>query len=241
MRIFSNPKEAYDEVGRDLWEMGIRVHTQTMQDKNIANDKDYETVELRAYCYQISPGYEMNHVEKMVKETTGQVNYCLAEFTDRVDPNFVNPGKSWKVKDIYGNSMEEVWKEFIHDGKFAYTYSERYKPQLNKLIEELRKNPESRQCILTMYDYHLDQNNWGGGNRIPCSLIYQFMIREKALDCIYIMRSCDYLTHFPHDMYLTIRLMFYIADAVDVDYGYFTHFMGSLHAYEKDIKKLKIF
>lgn len=234
MRIFNDPIEMYDEVGRDLWEMGIKVHPQTMQDKYVANDQDYETIELRAYAYQINVQFGMKQVEEMVKHANGNLNYCLAEFTDRVDPEFKNPGKSWKY-------MKNIWEEFIHNGKFAYTYNERYEPQLDKIIEQLEINPESRQAIITVYDHHDDKINIGGNARIPCSLSYQFLIREKKLDIIYIMRSCDYLLHFPHDVYLTIRLQNYMCDALDLEPGFFTHFMGSFHAYHKDIKSRGIF
>jgi thymidylate synthase len=232
MRIFKNPIEAYDEVGRDLWEMGIRVHTQTMQDKNIADDKDFETVELRAYGYQLSSGFTLEQAEDMLRHTNSNYKWALSDFTERVDPNFVNPGKAYKMRD--------VWEEFLHDGKFAYTYNERFKTQLNILISELLQKPETRQGILQMYDYKIDMERWGS-TRVPCSLMYQVMVREGKLDMIYTMRSCDYLEHFPYDMYLTIRLQGFIADAIGVDRGFFTHNMGSFHAYNKDIKARGIF
>jgi thymidylate synthase len=234
MRIYSSFKEMYGEVGRDLWEMGIRVHPQTMQDKVVKDDKNYETVELRAYCYQVSPPINIMEAATMVSEVGGNLKYCNQEFLDRINPEYENPGESWKL-------MDDVWNEFMHDGKFAYTYNERYQPQIYKLIEELKKNPETRQGVLTMYDYHLDQDSRGGKNRVPCSLMYQFMIRENALDCIYFMRSCDYLLHFPHDVYITALLQNHIATELELEAGYFTHFMSSLHAYEKDIRKKGIF
>lgn len=236
MRIFQNPIEAYDECGRDLWEMGIRVHTQTMQDKFIGHDENFSTIEIRSFCYQISPGFTIKEAEDMLIHAGANPKWALADFTERVDPKFVNPGEAWKIR-------QNVWEEFLHNGKFAYTYNERFRAlnQLDLLIQELEKNPETRQGILQMYDFHIDQYRRGGGGRVPCSLMYQFMKREGKLDCIYFMRSCDYLEHFPYDMYLTIRLQNYICDAIDCERGFFTHFIGSFHAYQKDIKERKIF
>jgi len=234
MRIYSDPIQMYDEVGRDLWEMGIKVHTKTMQDKDISNDKDYETLELRSYCYQIDTKFNFQRVEDMVVHANANLNYCLAEFTDRIDPNFINPGKSYKY-------MNHIWDEFLHNGKFAYTYNERYFRQMDLMIKALENDPNSRHGIITVYDHHDDQKNIGGKERIPCSLDYQFKIRENKLDVDYHMRSCDYLLHFPHDVYLTMRLQWYISDILNVEPGYFTHFIGSLHAYHKDIKAKGIF
>src|SRR4030042_5857902 len=200
MRIYSDPIEMYDEVGRDLWEMGIKVHPKTMQDKLIEDDLDYETLELRSYVYQINIKFNFIKVEEMVRHANGNVNYCLSEFTERICLGKINPGISYKY-------MNHIWDEYLHNGKFSYTYNERYSDQLELLVKTLKNDQNTRQAIMTVYDHHDDQNYAGGKQRIPCSLYYQFLIRENKLDCIYTMRSCDYLLHFPHDVYLTKKLM----------------------------------
>ena len=53
MRIFNDFNEALSEIKRDLAEMGIDVHTKTMQNKNIENDDNYSTKELQFYSYRI--------------------------------------------------------------------------------------------------------------------------------------------------------------------------------------------
>ena len=50
----------------------------------------------------------------------------------------------------------------------------------------------------------------------------------------YLMRSCDYATHFQNDVYLAVRLLDYVAHAVGLEAGNFTHFIGSFHIYRKD-------
>ena len=53
MRIYMDWYEAYEEVKRDLAEMGILVRPKTMQDKNIEGKEEYETMELQNYCYTL--------------------------------------------------------------------------------------------------------------------------------------------------------------------------------------------
>lgn len=67
-----------------------------------------------------------------------------------------------------------------------------------------------------------------------CSMHYQFLLRNKKLHGIYVMRSNDLLTHYVVDIWLACKIQMYIAEQVGVDVGSFTYFGGSLHAYFKD-------
>jgi thymidylate synthase len=98
---------------------------------------------------------------------------------------------------------------------------------------------------MTVYDRHQDIKNMGGIARIPCSMYYQFLRRnrnnQEVLDCIYTMRSCDIYTHFLYDIWLTMRLQEYVANSLGIEPGNFTHFIGSLHAYKRDYEKKGVF
>lgn len=232
MRIFNDAYEMIREVERDLWEMGINVHTSTMQDKFIGDDPDYATKEIQAYAYTLTK-LDLPSLRKMVEYMKGNLEWAEAEAVDRVAVEYINPGTTHKLL--------PVWAEFLRDGQFAYTYNERFREQLPQLIRELRLRPNTRQAILTIYDRHQDLGNWGGKDRVPCSLCYQFYIRGGRLNLIYTMRSCDFLTHFCHDVYLAARLLEYVAHQVGVPSGSLVHFIGSLHAYHKDMKDRGIF
>lgn len=231
MRIYSNMKEAVVETHRELFEMGTRVKVQSMQNKK----GELETMELVGYGFSIT---SQSNRDKDFVALGGNFAYAEQEFLERISHRQVNPGKAWEIR-------QETWQKFLVDGKMDYTYNERYRPQLELLIEELRKRPGTRQAIMTVYDQHQDINNWGGKARIPCSLSYQFLRRtvrdREVLNVIYTMRSCDALTHFIYDIYLTMKLQEYVANAVGIDPGTFTHFIGSLHAYAKDMEAKGIF
>jgi hypothetical protein len=70
-----------------------------------------------------------------------------------------------------------------------------------------------------------------------CSMHYQFLIRNKKLHGIYVMRSNDLLTHYVVDIWLACKIQMYIADQLGIAVGSFTYFGGSLHAYAKDFPK----
>lgn len=234
MRIFINMLEMVREAERDLFEMGIRVHPATMQDKQVKNDAGFETKELQAYGFQVTNVEDLADIDAMLDYMKVPKEYVEAEFQDRVNPEYQNPGNAYKTR-------LDVWTPFLRDGQFAYTYNERWRDQLPRVIRELQVRPETRQAILTMYDRHEDMANWGGKDRVPCSLHWQFLIREGALHVIYVMRSCDLLTHFPIDIALSARLLRHVASVLGINCGTLTYFTGSLHAYQKDLAARGIF
>lgn len=223
MRIYQNFPEAINEIKRDLAEMGILVHPQTMQDKYVADNPDYATKELQNYIYTV--------INPMASVETLQVSrpWVDQEFAERIALEPVNPGTAYKSRD-------EVWQEFIHEGKFSYTYSERLYHQLNAIIKELKRHPNSRQLYLGIWEATKDVPYIGGSGRVPCSLGYLFQLRDNRLNITYFMRSCDMITHMSNDIYLACKLMKYVADSAGVNPGNFTHFIGSLHAYAKDME-----
>lgn len=235
MRIYSNLSEAVKETERELVEMGTINKPETMQDKDVKGNAAYETKELLGYSYAITNQRERDTDFVVLG---GDLQYANQEIMDRVDPSWLNPGQSYLCR-------EEVWKEFLHKGRFAYTYNERIREQLDWIIEELKANPSTRQAVLTIYDRHQDMANMGGKSRIPCSMYYQFLRRKRngkeVLDVIYTMRSCDFYTHYLYDVWLTMKFQCYIAGCLGIEPGHFTHFIGSLHAYRKDYEKKGVF
>lgn len=227
MRIYVDWPECYEEVKRDLAEMGILVKPKTMQDKIIENNEAYETMELQNYSYSL-----LNAKSDTI---IGVVQpWADAEFEERVNPiGNINPGEAWKLR-------ENVWTEYLHDGKMAYTYNERimFNDQLNKIIKRLKKDQDSRQLWLSIWNPAIDPDKLGGISRVPCSLGYNFQFRDGKLNMHYVMRSCDFNTHFINDVYLAIKLLEYVAKECGMEVGSFTHTMFSLHVYRKDISNV---
>lgn len=227
MRIFLDFKQAFNEIRRDLAEMGIDVHTKTMQDKNIEGNPEYATKELQFYSYRVL-------LPKLSDIDTPTKDWAIAEWEERkagIEGNPVNPGEAYKLRD-------NVWNEFLHDGKFAYSYSEQFAQdnQVQNVIEALKKDTMSRQANIAMWD--TEDSKWLGSakKRVPCSLNWLFQYRDNKLNMEYNMRSCDFATHFKNDVYEAFSLQCYVAEKVGVPVGDFIHHIASFHVYKKDIK-----
>lgn len=224
MRIYINVDEAFEEIKRDLKEMGTLVYPQTMQNKNIEGNQDYATRELQNYSYQL-----LNPWSSLVPGVSQP--WADKEFMERMNSSKLNPGTAWLER-------KEIWQEFINDkGEFDYTYSERLflSNQLENIIDRIKKDPESRQLWLSIWSPQLDNPNIGGIARVPCSLGYNFQVRNGWLEMHYIMRSCDFATHFKNDVYLAIRLLEEVSHRTGYPIYSFTHTMFSLHIYNKDV------
>lgn len=236
MRIYQDPFEMYSEEKRNLHEMGIVVRPKTMQDKTVAGDPAYETLEVSPAVFSILDGSER---DVWLQERGGNLNWAYREFAERVAGFFAgygtNPGDAWRYR-------ANVWQEYLHDGRFAYTYSERLAPQLSRVVDRLRDDPDTRQAVMPVYSA-ADVDYLGGVRRVPCSMHYQFLIREDALEAIYVMRSSDFATHFIYDIWMALELQTWMAQRVTegraegVFPGKLTFFSGSLHLYRRDAEE----
>lgn len=228
MRIYFNAIDAYEELGRELNEMGIEYQTDTVQDKYVGDNPDFLTKELMGYSYCIQ---NYDDLEDLIDASDIGAVWVHAETDDRLSLHLdnKNPGYAWQFRD-------DFWKEYMREDCFSYTYPERWHPQIPRIIHELKVRPNTRQAILSMYESTKDMMNWGGRDRVPCSMTYQFLIRDNKLHVIYNQRSCDYDLFYAADVYFTIKLMEFIAKEIDREPGYFYHNIGSLHTFKANVK-----
>lgn len=254
MRIYDNCHELMSETGRNIWEMGSIVKPKSYQNKNIEDNDDYITKELicEQYCLLKMPD------ERFLFAFDNDAKpWAKAELVERLNSEItpINPGTAWELR-------KDVWEQFLvkkHSSKygsllmrtqFDYSYNERlwrypFKGggYLNRVVKELKRNPDTRQAVVLIHEPE-DSLNLGGIARIPCSMYYDFLIRkngrnEDQLNICYHQRSADFVTHFGNDIWLAWKLMEWVAKQVGVKPGYLYHTIDSLHSYKKDWEKLK--
>lgn len=226
MRIYKSLKECASETKRELAELGTEVQLETMQDKVIKGDPDYFTNELLGYSFMVTNTDDLIELP-LAFEKVHEIEWAEEEFKERISPELINPGEAYKIR--------EVWEEFMHDGKFSYTYNERMRYQIDNVIECLKTTPHSRNALIVLWE-PIDNTRIGGKARVPCSIYYQFLIRNGKLNLIYNIRSNDLMQHWCWDVYLAIKLQEYIADKIGREKGWFMQQIGSLHSYQKDLK-----
>lgn len=230
MRIYSNSFELMSEMGRELNSYGQIVKPKTYQNKVIEGNEDFITKELicQQYCLTSLGDPVWLFVFSHSKE------WADAEFKERIDiSDIINPGKAWELR-------KDLWEQFLVNGKFDYTYNERM-VILPYTIQLLKSDSDTRKAVLPIFNGNGEDDTlyYHGNKRIPCSMYYDFLIRqngkgEKVLHICYHQRSSDFAQHFGNDIYLAWRLMEYVAQEVGVKPGYLYHTIDSLHIYKKD-------
>jgi len=220
VRFFQTFGEALNEIKRELKEFGILVHTKSVQNKDISQDESFTCYELQDYIYRVtSPDY--TQIPLRCPE------WAEREFIERISGFALNPGEAWKYR-------REYWEQFLNDqGKFDYAYPERMTKNLENVIDALRKDPSTRRAYLSILGNDDPPNEFGV--RYPCSIGYHFLYRQGQLNIKYHLRSSDFFEHFNYDIFLAERLKHYVAEKVGMKPGFFTHEIGSLHCFTKDV------
>jgi len=110
---------------------------------------------------------------------------------------------------------------------------------LSTLVDVLSFEPLSRQAVIPLY-FPEDLMVEG---RKPCTLLYQFIMRDDRLSIYYPLRSCDFIRHWADDCYLAVRLLLWIIDECrknnnavwnKVKPGFYNMHMTSLHMFAND-------
>ena len=101
--------------------------------------------------------------------------------------------------------------------------------QKDYVIEQLKKDRETRQAALTIW-----KPNPAPSKDIPCTLAMQFLIRENFIYTNVSMRSSDAWMGLPYDMYSFTMITCHIKAKIDhrILLGSCTINMGSSHLYQ---------
>jgi thymidylate synthase len=117
----------------------------------------------------------------------------------------------------------------VQRGNWDYTYHQRMEKQIPWLIDELKRNPDTRRAVLVIRAED-DQ----GSTSPACLQILQYLIRDGKLHCKAVFRSNDLTKATFMNAFALIMLQKRIAEAVGVPIGSYTHRAHSLHVYERD-------
>lgn len=144
------------------------------------------------------------------------------------------------------------FKEYSDDGRTVWgAYGWRWRrffgyDQLNEIVEELRKNPTSRRCVLSMwnaaeevgcYDNIFETDNdleiaFRGGKDVPCNTHAYFDCRGGVLNMTVCNRSNDAIwgAYGANAVHFSI-LQEYLASRIGVPMGVYRQVSNNFHAY----------
>ena len=132
----------------------------------------------------------------------------------------------------------KIWKQmFVGDTTEVnsnYGYFWNYNNQLDRAIEELKTNPNSRRAIVVHYDINeLDRYQYD----TPCNDVLNFYVQNGKLELTVFARSIDLWFGFCNDQYCFSKLMELVANRLDLPVGKMHWFITNLHIYERHFNK----
>jgi thymidylate synthase len=139
-----------------------------------------------------------------------------------------------KIRDFIGNVEVQHgaygyrWRKFFDmDGGAEDDYAD----QILKIIRMLKKNPDERRAVLTMWSPLADLERPDLAD-VPCNLICTFKIRGGALDMIVFCRSNDIVfgAYSANQVHFSF-LLEYMASMIGVPVGRYFQISDSWHAY----------
>ena len=123
----------------------------------------------------------------------------------------------------------------VEKGNWVYTYHQRMSDQFDFIVNELKRNPDSRRAVIVVRDKEVDM----GSSDPACLQHIQYFIREGKLHCKVLFRSNDAVKATFMNAFALIMLQKRFADQLGVEMGTYTHRANSFHCYERDFDLLK--
>lgn len=107
--------------------------------------------------------------------------------------------------------------------------------QIDWLINEIRRNPDSRRLIVSA---------WNPGEietmkLPPCHVLFQFYVHEGVLSCQLYQRSADLFLGVPFNIASYALLTRMVAQVCGLKAGDFVHTFGDLHIYSNHMEQVK--
>jgi thymidylate synthase len=131
-----------------------------------------------------------------------------------------------------------IWDEWADaDGELGPVYGKQWRrwetadgrviDQMARVVEEIRKNPDSRRLVVSA---------WNPGDipemaLAPCHCLFQFNVAEGRLSCQLYQRSADIFLGLPFNIASYALLTHMVAQVSDLSPGDFVVTLGDAHLY----------
>jgi thymidylate synthase len=103
----------------------------------------------------------------------------------------------------------------------------RHIDQVSQVIEQIRKNPDSRRLIVSAWNV-ADLPKMA---LLPCHAFFQFYVAEGRLSCQLYQRSADLFLGVPFNIASYALLTLMVAQVCGLKAGDFVHTFGDTHLY----------
>jgi thymidylate synthase len=111
----------------------------------------------------------------------------------------------------------------------------RHIDQIAKIIEEIRRNPDSRRLLVSAWNVaDLDKMAL-----LPCHAFFQFYVAQNRLSCQLYQRSADVFLGVPFNIASYALLTLMMAQVCRLKPGEFVHTFGDAHLYLNHVEQAR--
>ena len=133
------------------------------------------------------------------------------------------------------NSFAKEW------GELGPVYGKQWRDfngfdQLSWLIDEIKRNPNSRRLIISAWNAS-EIEEMAKAGLPPCHTLYQFYVIDNKLSCQLYQRSADVFLGVPFNIASYALLTMMIAQVCELELGDFVHTFGDAHLYSNHFEQ----
>ena len=158
--------------------------------------------------------------------------------------------EEWKI------GIKDFTEKIKNDAKFAKKYGElgpvygyqwrnwptpggKHIDQISKVIETIKKDPNSRRMIVSAWNV-ADIDEMAKAGLPPCHLLFQFYVVNGKLSCLMYQRSADTFLGVPFNIASYALLTMMIAQVTGLKPGEFVHMFGDTHIYLNHLEQVDL-
>ena len=211
--------------------------------------------------YDLNEGFPLLTTKKVhLKSIIHELLWFISGETN-IRPLCLNNVKIWnewpfekykQSEDYQGETLEEYVEKVVNDEEFAKkhadlgpVYGKQWRAfgienfevdQLQKIIDEIKSNPNSRRLILVAWNPLVIEQM----ALPPCHMMFQFYVADGKLSCMLYQRSADIFLGVPFNIASYALLTMMVAHVTGLELGEFVHTMGDAHIYLNHIDQINL-
>ncbi|MCA9731606.1 MAG: thymidylate synthase [Deferribacteres bacterium] len=140
-----------------------------------------------------------------------------------------------------------IWDEWAReDGELGPVYGVQWRSwpaadgrkidQISQVIEQIKKNPDSRRHIVSAWNVGEIENM----ALPPCHAFFQFYVADGKLSCQLYQRSADVFLGVPFNIASYSLLLMMVAQVTGLQLGDFVHTFGDTHLYLNHLQQAEL-
>ena len=150
------------------------------------------------------------------------------------------------IKYLHDNNVT-IWDEWADEnGELGPVYGYQWRSwptpdggsidQIANLIEQIKRNPDSRRLIVSAWNPALVDEM----ALPPCHAMFQFYVAEGKLSCQLYQRSADIFLGVPFNIASYALLTMMLAQVCGLQAGEFVHTLGDAHLYSNHFEQARL-